>query len=66
MTSLFKIDGMSCHHCIKSVIKEFEKAGLKNFKVELGLVEIDLDENQISLEKLKSIVEEAGYNIVNE
>lgn len=66
MTSTFKIDGMSCHHCIKAVIKEFEKAGLKNFKVELGLVEIDLDENQISLEKLKSIVEEAGYNIVNE
>jgi copper chaperone len=66
MTSLFKVDGMSCHHCIKAIIKEFEKAGLKNFKVELGLVEIDLDENQITIEKLKSIVEEAGYNVANE
>lgn len=66
MTSLFKVDGMSCNHCIKTLIKEFEKAGLKNFKVELGLIEIDLNENQITLEKLKSIVEESGYNIINE
>lgn len=66
MTSIFKVDGMSCHHCIKAIEKQFEKAGLKNYKVQIGLIEIDLDENIITVEKLKSIVEEAGYNIVNE
>lgn len=64
MTSTFKIDGMTCSHCIKAVSKALEAAGIKNFKVEIGLLELDLTENLIPIEKLKKIIKEAGYDLI--
>ncbi|MCS7052660.1 MAG: cation transporter [Ignavibacterium sp.] len=64
MASTFKIDGMTCSHCIKAVTKALEDAGIKHFKVELGLLELDLTENLITVEKLKQIIKEAGYDLI--
>ncbi len=41
MTIQFKVKGMSCQHCVMAVQKELNKLNAKDFKVEIGLVEID-------------------------
>jgi len=66
MKIIFKVEGMSCQHCINAIKKEFEKAGIKNFNVQIGLVEVEMSENQNKTEYIKTLIEDAGYKVVNE
>ena len=65
-TQTLKIEGMSCHHCVMAVKMELGK--LQDVKVEdvqVGSAKVSYDENKVSLEKLASAIEEAGYKLVN-
>lgn len=66
MTKRFKVEGMSCQHCVKTIIKLFEKTGLKNFNVQIGLVEFEISENQDKSELIKSLIKDAGYKVIEE
>ena len=64
MTKKFKIEGMSCNHCVMAVQKNLAKLNLKNFEVTIGLAIVDFDENKITEKKIIESVEEAGYKVV--
>jgi copper chaperone len=65
MEQTFKVEGMSCGHCVMSVKKELNKLNLTDFKVEIGTVFIDTEKNNTTSEKVVKAIEDAGYKVVN-
>ena len=65
MNKEFKIEGMSCGHCVMAVEKELNKLDIKNKKVEIGSAKIEFDPDTVSEEDIKNSIKESGY-IVNE
>ena len=64
MRKEFKIEGMSCGHCIKAVEKELKKLNLENVEVQIGLASVEIDPSKISDEKIIAAIKEAGYIVV--
>ncbi|MFT9847722.1 copper chaperone CopZ [Aneurinibacillus sp. REN35] len=60
-----KVEGMSCGHCVKSVegaLKEIGAAGKVN--LEAKTVQVEFDENKVSVDAIKEAIEEQGYDVV--
>lgn len=60
------VDGMKCGHCkaaVESALKEV--GGVSSVKVDLAAksVEVEFDTAQTSLESIKDIIEEEGYEV---
>ena len=55
MEKVFKIDGMSCHHCVMAVKKEISKLDVE----EMEFYEAKTDEKSI-----KEAIINAGYTII--
>jgi copper chaperone len=64
MKKIFKIDGMSCNHCVMSVNKSLSKLNLNDLKVDIGTAEVDYDENKTKESEVVRAIEEAGYKVV--
>lgn len=62
----FKVEGMSCMHCVRTLEKALQSAGISSFKVEIGKIEIYDVEPLPNPNKIKEIVEDAGYKVINE
>lgn len=60
----FKIEGMSCHHCVMAVKKELSSLDLESAGVEIGKAVVSYDESKVTEEQIKSAIEEAGYKVV--
>ena len=65
MEKVFKIDGMSCQHCVMAVKKEIQKLDVQNFQVVIGEVKVEFDENRINEENIKKAIKDAGYIVTN-
>jgi copper chaperone len=63
-TQEFKIEGMSCGHCVMAVKAELGELNLDNAEVEIGKVKVDYDESNVSEQDIVSAIEEAGYKVV--
>jgi copper chaperone len=62
----FKIEGMSCGHCVMAVKKELQKIeNLKIDNVKIGSAKVEFDENQIDNQKIIDAIEEAGYKVTS-
>ena len=64
-TKEFKIEGMSCNHCVigvKNALKEFNLAELN---VEIGKAVVTYDEANTNESDLANAIEEEGYKVVN-
>jgi copper chaperone CopZ len=64
-TQEFKIEGMSCGHCVMAVRKELTR--LDNVKVDdvqIGIAKVEFDENKTNESVIISAIEEAGYKVV--
>lgn len=61
---LFKIQGMSCHHCIMAIQNELSKLNVEKTHVTIGQVNVEYDETRIKREEIVSAIEEAGYVVV--
>jgi len=61
----YKIQGMSCQHCVMAVETELKEAGFNKFSVEVGSAKVECDGSEASENKIKSAIEEAGYKVVN-
>ena len=62
ITKDFRIEGMSCNHCVMAVKKELSKIPALRVKdVRIGLASVEFDESAVTPEKIKEAVEEAGY-----
>ena len=64
MKKEFKIEGMSCHHCVAAVQKILTRITLKNFEVTIGTVKVEFNEKEIGEDDIIRAIEEAGYRIV--
>jgi len=65
-TREFKIEGMTCGHCVMAVKKELTR--LENVKVndvQIGIAKVEFDENKTSIAVIKDAIKEAGYEVVN-
>ncbi|WP_337864472.1 cation transporter [Ignavibacterium sp.] len=64
MIEKIKVEGMSCQHCVMAVKKELNKLKANDYKVEIGLVEIDSVKNNLTKEQIKKAIEKAGYKVI--
>ncbi len=65
MKKEFKIEGMSCNHCVMAVQKNLSKIKLIKFEVFIGSAKVEFDENEVTEESIVKAIEEAGYKVVN-
>ena len=60
----FKIEGMSCHHCVKAVQKELDAINVDSYEVEIGSAVVKYDETKMDERKIIGAIKEAGYKVV--
>jgi copper chaperone CopZ len=63
-TQEFKIEGMSCGHCVMAVKKELSKLNLESAEVEIGSAKVNFDETKVDSSLIESAISEAGYKVV--
>lgn len=66
-TSVLKVDGMSCEHCVKAIKKALgEITGVNNVSVDLQrkIVAVEHDHVKAKLSLIKSVIEDQGYEVV--
>ncbi|MEO3944810.1 copper chaperone CopZ [Gorillibacterium sp. CAU 1737] len=64
---VLQVEGMSCNHCVQAVEKALGKLeGVGTVKVELTdkKVSVDYEEGRVSVDALKSAIEDQGYDVV--
>jgi copper chaperone len=64
MKKEFKIEGMSCNHCVMAVKKSLSKINLVQFEVAIGSAKVEFDEKEIAEEVIIKAIEEAGYQVI--
>jgi copper chaperone len=66
MTSVLKVKGMSCQHCVMSVTKALmQLEGIKNVQVDLAKGEVRFDNTKsITSDQIQKVIEDAGYQVV--
>lgn len=62
-TKEFKIDGMTCGHCIMAVKKELSKLNLESAEVEIGSAKVKFDETKTTSNAIENAILEAGYKV---
>jgi copper chaperone len=65
--SVLKVDGMSCEHCVKAITTAVGAlAGVESVTVDLGAktVTVAHDPDKSPLDKIKSEIEDQGYDII--
>ena len=65
MNKEFKIEGMSCEHCIMAVEKNLSKLNLKKVDVKVGIAKIDFDETKINEKEIEKAIVDAGFKLIN-
>jgi copper chaperone len=65
MNKEFKIEGMSCEHCIMVVEKNLSKLNLKKVDVKVGIAKIAFDETKINEKEIEKAIVDAGFKIIN-
>ncbi|MFS0879015.1 copper chaperone CopZ [Metabacillus niabensis] len=66
-TKTFKVEGMSCQHCVNAVEGSVGKLqGVQHVKVLLdkGEVEVSFEKDKVSNEEIVETIEEQGYDVV--
>lgn len=64
---VLKVEGMSCEHCVKAIkrcLSEFDGIGEVEVNLNEKKVNIEYDKNKVTLEEIKNIIDEEGYEVV--
>ncbi len=62
-TQEFKIEGMTCNHCVMAVKKELSKLNLSTFEVGIGFAKVNFDETKVSPSEIENAIFNAGYKV---
>lgn len=62
-TKEFKIEGMSCNHCVMGVTKALQVFNPADLKVEIGKAVVTFDEATVTEKDLATAIEEEGYKV---
>lgn len=66
MKEILNVQGMSCGHCVKSVeesVGQLEGVNEVNAKLADAQVEVSFNKSEVSLDKIKEVIEERGYEV---
>ena len=64
--TILYVKNMVCDRCIRVVREELEKIGLDISHIELGKVELMQDNKDISLEKIRQILSDNGFELIED
>lgn len=64
LTKEFKVEGMSCHHCVNAVNIELEVLDINSKEVNVGSVIVTYDETKLDESKIAEAIEKAGYRVI--
>ncbi len=66
MTTILKVKGMSCQHCVMSVTKALNQLeGIKNVQVDLAKGEVRFDNmKEVASDRIEKAIQEAGYEVI--
>lgn len=60
-----KIEGMTCQHCVMAVKKAVDGInGVSSSDVEVGSAKVTYDESASNKEAIVSVIQNAGYKVV--
>jgi copper chaperone len=62
----FRLSGMSCGHCVKSVEEALRALPVEKFDVKINLAEILYDESKVTHKQIAEAIEEEGYTVLEE
>lgn len=66
-TTVLKVNGMSCEHCVKSITKAVSALpGVGSVKIDLNAKTVSVEHNpdQSPLDKIKAEIEDQGYDVI--
>lgn len=66
VTTVLKVEGMSCQHCVNSIIKAVgELKGVDKVSVDLKAKTVSVDYNQdlVGLDRIKEVIADQGYEV---
>lgn len=61
------VNGMSCGHCVKAVessVGALEGVSLVKVHLEAGKVDVEYNNEAVSLDKIKETIDDQGYDVV--
>lgn len=62
----FKIEGMSCQHCVMAVRKELARVpGVEIRDVRIGSASVAYDETRTDAARLEAAIAKAGYRVLS-
>lgn len=64
MEKVFKIEGMSCQHCVMAVKKEISKLNVDKLEVKIGEAKVQFDETKVQPADIKQAIINAGYSVI--
>jgi copper chaperone len=64
MSTVLKVEGMSCGHCENRVKNALEELGVEIIKVSASEDMVEVNEKDVSLDKIKEAIEDVGYDVV--
>ncbi len=62
-TQEFKIEGMTCNHCVMAVKKELSKLNLATMEVGIGLAKVNFDETKVDSPAIEKAILNAGFKV---
>ena len=68
-TVTLKVEGMSCDHCVKAITSSVGGlAGVESVRVSLdaGTAEVTFDRSKVGLDRIKSEIEDQGFDVAGQ
>ena len=60
-TKSFKVEGMTCTHCVRAVTQALENLPLEIDTVEIGNVKVSYDPTEVTPKMIEAVIAEEGY-----
>jgi len=60
----FRIEGMTCEHCLRAITQAIDTMPVENSKVMLGRAEVTYDTSKINRKQIELAIRDAGYKVI--
>lgn len=63
---ILNVQGMSCGHCVNSIegsVGKLNGVSKVNVHLENGTVDVEFNDKEVTLEKIKETIDEQGYDV---
>ena len=60
----YKIEGMSCQHCVKALEVEIRELNLESFQVDIGSLVVNFKDSTDLETEINEAVNEAGFKVI--